>query len=72
MITGKARGREVSTPSIAPLFIDRALPKENRLNNKIFDRHSIENTLGKSSKSAPLVIKNKDPISAIGIPIKKT
>ena len=72
MITGKARGREVSTPSIANLFIDRALPKENRLNNKIFDRHSIENTLGKSSKSAPLVIKNKDPISAIGIPIKKT
>ena len=42
MITGKARGKEDRTPNMAPLLIDKALPKANTLNSKRFERLRIK------------------------------
>ena len=36
MIIGSASGKEERTPNIAPLLIDKALPKANKLNSKRF------------------------------------
>ena len=72
MITGNARGKEERTPNIAPLLIDNALPKANKLNSKRFERLSNKNTLAKLSIATPLAKENNAPIRAIGIPIKNT
>ena len=72
IITGKASGREVRTPNIAPLLIDKALPNANKLNNKRFERLSYKNTLTKLSIATPFATENIAPIKAIGTPIKHT
>ena len=72
IITGNASGKEERTPNMAPLLIDKALPKANKLNNKRFDMLSNKNTLAKLSMATPLANENNAPINAMGIPIKQT
>ena len=72
MIIGSASGKEERTPNIAPLLIDKALPKANKLNSKRFDRLSNKNTLAKLPMATPLANENYAPINAMGIPIKHT
>lgn len=72
MITGKARGKEDRTPNMAPLLIDKALPKANTLNSKRFERLRIKNTLSKLLNATPFANENIAPIKASGIPIKNT
>ena len=72
MITGKARGKEDRTPNMAPLLIDKALPKANTLNSKRFERINNKNTLAKLPIATPLAKENSAPINAMGIPIKHT
>ena len=69
MITGNASGKEERTPNIAPLLIDKALPKANKLNRKRFDRLSNKNTLAKLPMATPLANENNAPINEMGIPI---
>ncbi len=71
-MTGNASGNEERTPNIAPLLIDSALPKANKLNSKRFERLSNKNTLAKLPIATPLANENNAPIKAIGIPIKQT
>ena len=70
MITGNARGKEERTPNIAPLLIDNALPKANKLNSKRFERLRNKNTLAKLSIATPLAKENNAPIRAIGFQLK--
>ena len=72
IITGNASGKEERTPNIAPLLIDNALPKANRLNSKRFERLSNKNTLAKLPMETPLAKENNAPMNAMGIPIKQT
>ena len=72
IITGNASGNEESTPSMAPLLIESALPNANKLNSKRFERISNRNTLPKLSTATPLAKENNAPINAIGIPINQT
>ena len=71
-IAGSAKGRLANTPSIEPLLIDKALPKANTLNKINVEMDKIVNIFGTSAKEIPLANENTEPISAIGIPIKKT
>ena len=72
IITGKASGKVVRIPNIAPLLIDNALPNANKLNNKRFERLSDINTLIKFPIATPLAKENIAPIKAIGTPMKQT
>ena len=72
IITGNASGKEESTPNMAPLFIDNALPNANKLNSKRLEMLSNKNTLPKLPIATPLAKENNAPINAIGIPIKQT
>jgi hypothetical protein len=71
-IAGRAKGRLASTPSIDPLLIDRALPKANTLNKINVEIDKIAKIFGTSLTETPLAKEKTEPISAIGIPIKKT
>jgi len=72
IITGSASGKAVRTPNIAPLLIDKAFPKANKLNNSKLERLSNNNILAKLTIATPLAKENNAPINAIGIPINAT
>jgi hypothetical protein len=71
-IAGSAKGKLATTPSIEPLLIDKALPKANTLNKINVEIDRITKIFGTSAKETPLANETIEPISAIGIPIKKT
>ena len=72
IMTGSASGNAERTPNIAPLFIESALPKANKLKSKRFERINNKNTFAKLLIATPFAKENNAPMKAMGIPIKQT